>query len=167
MSSIVGKQLLSHKAKVRASLVICTVSPEPSLFAHINSWPWGTFSQRTCSCKLEHWFTYVQSEGSTQSGGFRNYFEKHHAFKSEVLKGNHGKTAQFCARYMNISLMALILGYKENNLELHVTALYALCPIFFAYVHTNYAKYIPVYLITLLNLSDTHPRCKEFLGKCV
>ena len=109
MSSIVGKQLLSHKAKVRASLVICTVSPEPSLFAHINSRPWGTFSQITCSCTLEHWFTYVQSEGSTQSGDFRNYFEKYHAFKSEGLKGNHDKTAQFWARYMDTSLMALTL----------------------------------------------------------
>ena len=34
---------------------------------------------------------------------------------------------------------------------------------FFAYDHTNYARYVPVYLIILLNLSDTHPGCKELL----
>ena len=32
---------------------------------------------------------------------------------------------------------------------------------FLAYDHTNYVQKVPVYLITLLNLSDTHSRCKE------
>ena len=31
-----------------------------------------------------------------------DYFEKYNKFKSEVLNGAHGKTAQFWARYMDI-----------------------------------------------------------------
>ena len=100
-----------------------------------------------------------------QSEDFRNYFEKYHAFKSEVMKGSPGKTAQFWARYMDIIQMVLTLirATKESNKELHIAALYALCQMFFAYDHTNYARYVPVYLIILLNLSDTHPKCKEHL----
>ena len=91
-----------------------------------------------------------------QSEDFRNYFEKYHAFNSEILKDSRGTTAQL---YMDIIQMVLTLirTTKENNLELYIAALYALCPMFFAYDHTNYARYVPVYLITLLNLSDTLP----------
>ena len=62
-----------------------------------------------------------------QPEDFKNYFEKYHAFKSEVLKGSHGKTAQFWARYMEIIQMVLTLirATKENNLKLHIAALYA------------------------------------------
>ena len=100
-----------------------------------------------------------------QSEDFKKYFEKYHAFRSEVLKGSHGKTAQFWARYMEIIQMVLTLirATKENNLELHIAALYALCPMYFAYHHTNYARNIPVYLITFLNLPEIHPGCKELL----
>ena len=34
---------------------------------------------------------------------------------------------------------------------------------FIANDHNNYAQYVPVQLITLINLSDTHRRCKELL----
>ena len=34
---------------------------------------------------------------------------------------------------------------------------------FIANDHNNYAQYVPVSLITLINLSDTHQRCKELL----
>ena len=34
---------------------------------------------------------------------------------------------------------------------------------FIAHNHNNYAQYVPVYLIILINLSDTHHICKELL----
>ena len=34
---------------------------------------------------------------------------------------------------------------------------------FIANDHNNYAQYVPVQLITLINLSDTHRKCKEML----
>ena len=34
---------------------------------------------------------------------------------------------------------------------------------FIANDHNSYAQYVPVKLITLINLSDTHRRCKELL----
>ena len=99
------------------------------------------------------------------SAEFRNYFEKYSVFKSEVLHGALGKTAQFWSRYMNIvqTILFLIRAIKENDLDLHIAAFYALCQMFFAYDHCNYARYVPCYLLTLMNLSTMHPRCKELL----
>ena len=96
---------------------------------------------------------------------FKAYFQRYRTFTSELLDGIHGKTAQFWIRYMDIvqKILTLIRATKENNLQLHIAALYALCPMFFAYDHCNYARYVPVYLMTLMNLSKTHPGCKEFL----
>ena len=96
---------------------------------------------------------------------FKAYFQRYRTFTSELLDGNHGKTAQFWMRHMDIvqKILTLIRATKENNLQLHIAALYALCPMFFAYDHCNYARYVPVYLITLMYLSKTHPGCKELL----
>ena len=38
---------------------------------------------------------------------------------------------------------------------------------FIAHAHNNYALYVPVLLITVINLSDTHRRCKELLEQNV
>ena len=64
-------------------------------------------------------------------------------------------------RYMDI-IKSLIRDTRKTTKNC-ISALYALYPMFFEYNHTNYAQYVPVYLITQLNLSDTHPRCKELL----
>ena len=40
-----------------------------------------------------------------------------------------------------------------------------MCPAFFSYNHHNYARYVPVYLLTLMNLSDTHPGAEDLLRK--
>ena len=108
-----------------------------------------------------------ENVSKVEDSEFRNYFEKYHAFILEVLNGIHGKTAQFWMRYMDIiqKILTLIRATKENNLQLHIAALYALCPMFFAYDHCNYARYVPVYLMTLMNLPKTHPGCKELLEK--
>ena len=50
-------------------------------------------------------------------------------------------------------ILKLIRATKENELDLRIAALYALCHMFFAYDHCNYARYVPVYLMTLMNLS--------------
>ena len=60
-------------------------------------------------------------------------------------------------------ILSLIRAAKENNFELHLTTLYELCSLFFTYNHHNYSRYIPEYLVTMLNLSDTHPGAEELL----
>ena len=50
-----------------------------------------------------------------------------------------------------------------NDFQLHSASLYSLCPILFAYDHTNYAQYLPVYLMTMMNLNITHPGAENLL----
>ena len=95
---------------------------------------------------------------------FRTYFDKYNAFKSEALNDIHGKTAQFWTRYVTIieTILILIRDTKENYLDLHIAALYALCPMFFSYDHCNYARYVPCYLVTLTNLRMQRATAKEW-----
>ena len=97
----------------------------------------------------------------------RRYFEKYSAFKSELLNGTYGNTALFWSVYMNTiqTILIFIRATKGNDLDLHIAALYALCQMFFAYEYCNYARYVPCYIMTLMNLQDTHPGCKELLQK--
>ena len=59
-------------------------------------------------------------------------------------------------------VLTLIRATRKTTFELHVSLyMYASFPIvFIAHDHNNYAQ---LYLITLINLSDTHHRCKELL----
>ena len=52
---------------------------------------------------------------------------------------------------------------KLNDLNLHLLSLYSLCLILFAYNHTNYARYMPVYLMTLMNLHVSHSGSEQLL----
>ena len=63
------------------------------------------------------------------------------------------------------TILILIRLTKENDLDLHIAALYALCSMFYAYDHCNYARYVPRYFMTLMNLPDMHPGWKEQLQK--
>ena len=100
---------------------------------------------------------------------FRNYFQRYHDFILEVLNGTHGKTAQFWMRYMDIiqKILTLIRATKENYLQLHIAALYALCPIFFAYDDSNYTRYLPAYLMTLMNCQRHIQGAKNYLKRMV
>ena len=62
-------------------------------------------------------------------------------------------------------VLMLIRATKENDLDLHVATLYELCPLFFTLDHNNYARYIPVYLLTLMNLDETQPGAKQLLAQ--
>ena len=98
---------------------------------------------------------------------FAHINSRYHVFKSEVLKDSDCETAQFWARYMDIIQMVLTLirATKKTTLKCKSALSVCLVPnvVVFANNHNNYAHYVPVQLITLIKLSDTHRRCKELL----
>ena len=65
--------------------------------------------------------------------------------------------------------VALLLRFTRatrlNDLDLHIASLWDMCSSFFAYNHHNYARYVPVYLLTLMNLSHTHPEAEDLLRR--
>ena len=60
-------------------------------------------------------------------------------------------------------VLTLIKVTKLNDFCLHVASLYSLCPLLFACNHTNYARYLPVCLMTMMNLHITHPEAEQLL----
>ena len=77
-------------------------------------------------------------------------------FKKQVRLGSFGKTPQFWLQYMERHwlLLKLSLATKTNNLDLHISSLQSMCPLLFAVNHQQYAKYLSVYTINLLNLPN-------------
>ena len=80
-------------------------------------------------------------------------FQRYCEFKARVRNIILGQTAQFSISYMDkVWLILLFLrATKSNNIDLHIASLYDLRPILFEYDHHNYARYIPVYLVTELS----------------
>lgn len=66
-----------------------------------------------------------------------------------------------------VEKVALVLRFqratKENNLDLHLACLEDIVPLYFACDHHNYARYLVVHLINLLNLQSTHPGAEILL----
>ena len=73
----------------------------------------------------------------------------------------------FWMNYMDIVWLVLtyIRATKQNDFDLHLSSLYGLCPLFVAYNHHNYARYIPANVITMLNLPVTHPGPEDLLRR--
>ena len=72
---------------------------------------------------------------------------------------NDGPLKMFWNSYLEMvsTLLSLIRVTREGNWELHLECIKAVLPWFFAYDHTNYARFLPVYLVHMLELPDTHP----------
>ena len=71
---------------------------------------------------------------------------------------NDGPLKMFWNSYLEMvaTLLSLIRATREGNWELHLECIKAVLPWFFAYDHTNYARFLPVYLVHMLELPDTH-----------
>ncbi|MES9879418.1 MAG: hypothetical protein ABW185_00870 [Sedimenticola sp.] len=87
------------------------------------------------------------------------WLELYNDFRTRVSEGSLGKTAQFWFGYMTAvyTVLRFLRATKENNLDLHIKCLQTMCPLFFSYDHQNYARYATTYLMTLLNIDQTHP----------
>ena len=98
---------------------------------------------------------------------FRRLYHNYSAFKDLIKKGSFGKTAHFWIGYLDPIwlIFTFIRAIKENNYNVHLASLYELCPMFFAYNHQNYLRYIPAYLVTMINLPDTHPGAEDLISE--
>ena len=62
-------------------------------------------------------------------------------------------------------LLNLIRASREGHWNLHLLAINELIPWCFVYDRTNYARYLPWYLLQMLNLPETHPELSEYLRR--
>lgn len=78
---------------------------------------------------------------------------------------NDSPLKMFWNTYLEMAaiLLSLIRATREMNWELHLKCIKTMLPWFFAHDHTNNARYLPVYLIHMLELPDTHPHAYSML----
>ena len=56
-----------------------------------------------------------------------------------------------------VCILTYVQSLREANFEMYLDALTELTPRFFALDHTNYARWIPVYLRDMAELPKAHP----------
>ena len=66
---------------------------------------------------------------------------------------------------MVATLLSPIRATREGNWELHLECIKAVFPWFFAYDRNNYARFLPVYLVDMLELPDTYPEAYSMLSQ--
>ena len=93
---------------------------------------------------------------------FVQFYQKYQEFKDDVRQGHLGKTAQFWIDKVWL-ILTFLRATKENDLNLYILCIQKMCPLFFAYDHQNYARYLSVYHLTLVNLELTHRGAKDLL----
>ena len=60
-------------------------------------------------------------------------------------------------------LLTFIRAIREGNWPLHLECIREMLPWYFAYDHVNYARYLPVYLMHMIQLPETHPEAQMML----
>lgn len=84
----------------------------------------------------------------------------------EYKQENNGPLKVFWISYLEMvgTLLSFIRATREGNWDLHLECIRAMLPWFFAYDHVNYARYLPVYLVQMLSLEETHPEAYRLLA---
>lgn len=83
----------------------------------------------------------------------------------EYCKDDNGPLKVFWNSYLEMVevLMNFLRATREGNWSLHLECIKEMLPCFFAYDHTNYARYLPVYLAHMITLPETHPEAHALL----
>ena len=58
---------------------------------------------------------------------------------------------------MESCILTFVRSLQERNFDMYLDALTEFVPCFFALYHANYARWVPVHLKDMANLSDRHP----------
>ena len=83
---------------------------------------------------------------------------------------DNGPLKMFRRSYLEMVslLLTLIRATREGNWSLHLECTREMLPWYFANDHVNYAHYLPVYLLHMIQLPETHPEAQMMLenGEC-
>ena len=78
---------------------------------------------------------------------------------------DNGPLKRFWRSYLEMVslLLTFIRATRESNWPLHLECIREMLPWYFAYDHVNYARYLPLYLIHMIQLPETHPEAQIML----
>ena len=80
-------------------------------------------------------------------------------------EADNGPLKKFWRSYLEMVslLLTFIRATREGNWSLHLECIREMLPWYFAYDHVNYARYLPVYLLHMIQLPETHPEAQMML----
>lgn len=83
----------------------------------------------------------------------------------EYCKEDNGPLKLFWNSYLEMVdvLINFVRATREGNWAMHLECIKAMQPCFFAYDHTNYARYLPVYFAHVMWLPKTHQEAHTLL----
>ncbi len=86
-------------------------------------------------------------------------------FSEDTRNHQHDATATYLLLYIDLVETYLFFSRAvcTNNLDLFIYALFRMCDIFMATGHTNYIRYMILYVFKLLNIDLTHPSALALL----
>jgi hypothetical protein len=99
-------------------------------------------------------------------GCVQTLLNEFHMFMNH-LRFSNGPLSAFWMSYIDmVSIMLnLIRATRDGDWTLNLCSLHAMIPWFFAYDHSNYARYLPVYYADMSRLEDDHPEIyQEFMS---
>jgi len=93
------------------------------------------------------------------------FLEKYSSFKDAARNGDLGQTGQFWMAYHDSVwiLLSFLEAVKENDLQLYLTSLRAMCALMFSSDHLHYARYLSVYHTELVNRINANPEVLQLL----
>ena len=96
--------------------------------------------------------------GKLQRDAFMTMKEEHEDFQewSERME-NQSPTFAFWKLIHDLELLGLtfVRAHREKNLDLYIQTLKEMAPLWFALDHPNYARWVPVHIADMENLSDS------------
>ena len=105
---------------------------------------------------LETNLCHAEFDNVVNSENFNLLFAQYEFFKEQVKCGKHGSTAKFWFDYMEKvwNVLQFSVATSTNKFDMHVSSLQNLCPLLFCMNNHNYAKYLSLYYVMLLNLPE-------------
>ncbi|RUM44803.1 MAG: hypothetical protein DSY80_04015 [Desulfocapsa sp.] len=121
---------------------------------------------------LENAFRSAQTEASENAirtiethAEYETLITAYMAYTEKTLRGEHGSTAQYWMIY--VQLVELFLRFnrscRTNDVNLFITSLGEMCPIFFFGNRPNYSRWMVKYYHNLMNIDTSHPGLRSIL----
>ena len=96
---------------------------------------------------------------------FLAIFDLYKEYCKEDCKEDNGPLKLFWNSYLEMVEVPVnfLRATREGNWDLYLECIKDMLPWFFAYDHTNYARYLPLYLAQTMVLPETHPEAHALL----
>jgi hypothetical protein len=96
---------------------------------------------------------------------YTSFMVEYESFCEDTRAGKHGTNAQFWINYIDMVDIYMLFSraVRTNDVDLFIFMLGKMIDIFFAANRHNYARYMCLYYLRLLNMDTTHPGVRRQL----